>query len=251
MKLQLLALVFLPCAACFAPSLEVTPHYGSSKLTGDFAIANGSVSAATGVDDIGLGDREGTPGARVDLKWGSPHLSIDVEQTKYSGSGQTTVDLSQGGTTIPANTNVDSNLDLTYGNALITFDLLPTDMFELGIGLGVEAAHLKTEVDAPSLNRNISTDETVPIPVLALRAGVTLGAFTVDGTICGVKLNYSGDDLRFYDLDLRARWAAFEHVHFMIGYRRWDVNLDYEDGSDNVQLDVVSAGPYFGITAAF
>jgi|JI10StandDraft_1071094.scaffolds.fasta_scaffold33753_5 hypothetical protein len=251
MKHLLLVLALLPFAACAAPNLEVTPHFGSSKLSGDFAVAAGSVSATTGIDDIGLDGSESTPGVRIDAKWGSPHLSVSVEQTKYSGSGATTVNLSQGSTTIPAGTDVESDLDLTYGNALITFDFLPTDMFELGIGLGVEAAKLDTEIKATTLGQSISTDESVPIPVIAARAGLNLGAFSIDGTIAAIKIDYSGDNLEFYDLDLRARWAAFEHAHFLVGYRRWDVNLDYEDGSDNVKLDVVSAGPYFGVAIAF
>jgi len=251
MKHLLLALVSSSFAACIAPNLEVTPHIGTSKLTGDFAVAAGDVTATTGIDDIGLDSRETTPSVRIDAKWGSPHLSVSLEQTKYSGSGATTVDLSKGSTTIPAGTNVDSDLDLTYGNAIITFDFLPTDMFELGIGLGVEAAKLKTELVATSLNRTIATDESVPIPVVAVRAGLDLGAFAFDGTLAAIKIDYSGDELEFYDLDLRARWAAFEHAHFLLGYRRWDVNLDYEDASDNVKLDVVSAGPYFGVVIAF
>lgn len=251
MKHLLIVLALLPFAACAAPQLEITPHFGTSKLSGDVAVSTGSVAATTGIDDIGLDGSESTPGVRVDAKWGSPHLSVSLEQTKYSGSGATTVDLTQGSTTIPAGTNVDSDFDLTYGNALITFDFLPTDMFELGIGLGVEAAKLKTELNATTLNRSISTDESVPIPVLAARAGVNFGKFSIDGTISGIKIDYSGDNLEFYDLDLRARWQAFEHAHFLVGYRRWDVNLDYEDGSDNVKLDVVSAGPYFGVVIAF
>lgn len=251
MKHLFLALVLLPFAACGAPQFSVTPQYGTTQFDGDFAISNGTLSGSTSLESIGLDDREGTPGARLDLKWGSPHLSIEASKVSTSGSGTTTVELSQGGNTIPIGTNVDSDLDLTQGNAIITFDLFPGDTVELGIGLGVEAAKLETEIAATGLGVAISTDESVPIPVVAARVGVDVGPLAFEALLAGVKINYSGDELTFFDLDARATWRAWEHVHVLLGYKRWDVDLEYEDGGDNAKLDMVADGPYVGVTIAF
>lgn len=248
---RLFCLAFLLLAACSAPRFEATPSYGFTKLSGDFAIATGSVSSTNDLKDLGLDDQEGSPGARVDLSWGSPHLTIAVAQMNTDGTGTTTADLTQGGVTINAGTNVDSSVDLTYGTAVVTFDFVPSDAVEVGIGFGAEAASVQTKVKPTGLGAGIDTDESAPVPVLALRAGVDLGPIAIDGLLTGIKIDYSGDSLTFYDLDLRARWEMFEHAHLLVGYKRWKVDLDYEDGADNVQLDVTADGPYLGVVIAF
>lgn len=251
MKLRLALFASFLLTACSVPRFEATPSYGFSKLSGDFAIATGSISSTNDVKDIGLGDREGAPGARVDLQWGSPHLSVEVVQTNSEGSGTTTADLTQGSTTISAGTDVDSKVDLTYGNAIVTFDFVPSDAVEVGLGFGLEAASVQTKVKPTGLGAGIDTDESAPVPVVALRAGVDLGPISVDGLLSGIQIDYGGDSLTFYDLDLRARWEMYDHAHLLVGYRYWKVDLDYEDGADNVKLDVTSSGPYFGLVIAF
>ncbi|MBI5363725.1 MAG: hypothetical protein HZA53_11140 [Planctomycetes bacterium] len=251
MKHGLLLTVSLALTACSAPRIEATPEYGKMRMSGEFAIATAGVASTNDLKDLGLDDEEGTPGARVDLKWGLPHLSFSVSKFDTSGSGTTTADLSQGAVTIPAGTNVDSDVELIYGNAILTFDFVPGDTVEVGLGFGVEAASLQTSVKPSAGGAGVDTDESVPIPVLALRAGVDLGSFQVDGLLTGIKAGYSGDDLTFYDLDLRARWEVFDHAHLLLGYKRWTVDLEYDDGADNVALDVTADGPYLGFVLAF
>lgn len=251
MKHGLLLTVFLALSACSAPRFEATPSYGELALSGNLAVAAGGISGTNDLEDLGLDDEEGAPGARVDLKWGSPHLSIAVSTFDTSGTGTTTADLSQGAVTIPAGTNVDSDVELTYGNAIVTFDLVPTDWIEVGLGFGVEAASVKTSVEPSAGGSGVDTDESVPIPVLALRAGLDFGPIQVDGLIAGIEASYSGDSLSFYDLDLRARWEVFEHAHLLVGYKRWKVDLEYEDGGDEIELDITAEGPYIGLAIAF
>lgn len=255
MKLPLRSLCFalplLSLVACSAPGIEATPFYGFSKFDGDFAISNGAITASTSMDSIGLDDREGLPGARVDFKWGSPHLSAQLATTSTSGDGTTDTQLTQGGVTINSGAAVDSDLDLTYGNAVVTFDFVPTDAVEVGIGLGVAYADVQTKIVETGTANQVESDESVPIPVLALRAGVDLGPFAADLLLTGIDVSYSGDDLQYYELDLRARWKMFDHAHLLAGWKRWSVDLEYEDGSDNVLLDVTADAPYVGVAISF
>ena len=248
---RILLLAFLPLSACSAPRFEVTPEYGYTKLSGDFAVSSGSITGTTSMGDLGLDDREGQPGARVDLKWGSPHLSLALHESSTSGSGTTAVDLTHGGVTINSGANTDSKLDLGYGNAIVTFDFVPGDTIELGLGLGAQVASVDARVTETGTANTIRTNESVPVPVLAARAAVELGPVTLDALLSGISLDYNGDSLNFYDIDLRARWRIFQHGHALIGWHRWTVDLDYQDGSDNVKLDVTSEGPYFGIVFSF
>lgn len=251
MKHILLGSPLLLVAACAAPQFEATPHYGLAQLSGDFAIATGGITGTNDVEDLGIDDDEGAPGMRVDLRWGSPHLSVAVSDTSWSGTGTTTAELSQGAVTIPAGSNVETDVDLTCGNAIVTFDFVPSDVVEVGLGFGLEAASVQTRVRQVGLGVGIDTDEEVPIPVVALRAGVDLGPVSVDGLLAGISIDYSGDSLTFYDLDLRGRWEMWDHAHLIVGYKRWVVDLEYEDGAENVELDVTADGPYFGIAIAF
>lgn len=251
MKHLLLGSSMLPITGCAALQVEATPHYGLSQLEGDFAIATGGITGTNDVGDLGLDDEEAAPGVRADLRWGMPHLTVTVTDTSWSGSGTTTADLSQDGVTIPAGSNVDSEVDLVYGNAIVTFDFVPGDTFEVGLGFGLEAASVQTSVRQVGLGAVIDTDEDLPIPVIALRAGVDLGPVSFDGLLAGISMDYDGDSLTFYDVDLRGRWEMFDHAHLMVGYKRWVVDLEYEDGAENVELDITADGPYFGIVIAF
>lgn len=248
---RILLLALLPLAACSAPQIEATPEVGFTKLKGDFAAATGSIGASTSMKDLGLDGRETQPGARVDLKWGSPHLSIAYHQTDTEGSGTTTANLTHDGTTITAGTATDSELDIEYLTGIVTFDFAPTDFLELGLGLGVQAAHVQTKITETGTANTIETDETVPVPVLAARVGVDVGPLDFDALLNGIDVDYGGDNLRFYELDLRARWEFASHFHALVGWHRWNVDLEYDDGADAVAVDVTAEGPYFGLGVSF
>jgi hypothetical protein len=156
------SVVFL--AACSAPQIEAQAQYGLSKFDGDFAISSGGASGKTSMKDLGLDDEEGAPGARADFKWGLPHLTVELGKTSASGSGTTTANLSQGGTTITAGTAVDSDLDLGYIDGILTFDILPTDTVELGLGFGLQTLDIDAKVQQSGTANKVETSETFPDP---------------------------------------------------------------------------------------
>ncbi|HPF13094.1 MAG TPA: hypothetical protein PLJ12_02410, partial [Planctomycetota bacterium] len=203
----------LALPACFAPTIDATARWIQLQPKGEIGIADSTVTTRNSLDDLGLGSKEGIPGAMVDFQWGGPHLSVSTQSGSWSGSGTLQAEFSNNGTTIPIGTDVDSNLDLAIHSALLTWDLLPGDA-ELGFGFGVDALDLKGSFQSQSSSDRIDFDETIPIPVLAIRANVHINSFELGGSAAGFKINYNGDDAQFLDMDLMARY------HFIGGSSR-------------------------------
>lgn len=238
-------------AACAAPSVEVAPQYGVERVRGRFGVSSGSSSAQSSLDDLGLGGREGALGARADLRWGSPHLSVSYTAASFSGDGTATTEFSQGGTTISAGEHVASDLDVGVGSAALTFDLVPGETVEAGIGIDLTTVDFRGSVESTSNGERIATNELLPIPALAARAAVHLGRVEASVLLSGSRLDLRGDTLDFYDIDLRAQISVFAHGALALGWRRVDVRVDYKDGSDRVKADVALDGPYIALVFGF
>jgi hypothetical protein len=239
-----------------APTLGVTPRYGNFDLSGDFAISSTGITATSDLESAGIEEDDSVPGVQLDFKWGSPHLVLDLQSSEHGGDGTLDADISSGGVTIPAGADVSSDVDLAIYNAILTFDLLPSD-FELGIGFGaalvdVDAAF--TEIGGSS--GMIETDETFPIPLLAARAGFEIGRFGASASLAGMSLEIDDDEGTYLDLDAQLRYRLFggdDHLRgsLMVGYRRIGLDAEYEDGSDDVEFDVTFDGFYFAFNFQF
>lgn len=238
-------------SGCSAPSVSAAPLLGFTKLKGDFAASSGAVTASNDFEDLGIDERETEAGARVDLKWGAPHLTFSFARVDQSGDGTTTAQLENDGVTIPVGATVSSDIELTRGAAIVTFDVLPTDVVELGLGFGVELMQIDGTITATVGGNSIETDETVPLPVVAGRATVNVGIFDVSLLATGMNVSIDGDEVNFLDLDLQARMSVFEHGRLVVGYRDWSADLEYDDDGDQIEADLELEGPYIGFALTF
>lgn len=254
MRLQSLATT-LPCAllaACAAPQLNVTPTYGQFQPDGDISyIDTSGVIPATvdnSVSDLGLDDDESIVGVRADFKWGLPHLTVSTQSTGWDGDG--TLSAEFGG--IPAAAAVSSELDLALHRFVLTWDLLPTDNLELGLGFGVTVADIEAQVEDVGTSTVESSDEVAPIPVLALRAGARLGRFDLEALVSGLSADTGDVDATFLETDLNARMALFGapgsvNGSIVLGWRQTDMRFEYSDGVNDADLDLTFDGVYFGL----
>jgi hypothetical protein len=257
MKLPFLPAFFaLLAAACSAPQFQAELLYGPLEPSGDVAITDTAlvvpVRASESVGSLGIDDREGTLGARVDLKWGSPHLTLTTQQSSWSGDG--TIDADFGGISVPgASLAVSSDLDLAVHRALLTFDLAPTDLLELGLGFGLTAVDIDASVaESGNPSNRESLDELLPIPVLAARAAGRLGGFELEGLVSGLTAKIDGDEATFLEFDLNAKYAFVGehgslHGAVVLGWRSIDFEFDYSDGSLDYDVDLGFDGPYLGL----
>ena len=253
---QLLPLATLALlAACGAPGLDATARYGFVDLDGG-VLTDTTVGAAENTwDGLGLDDTEATPGATVDLKWGSPHLSISTQQSGYSGQGVLNSEIEIDGDTIAIGTTVDADVDIDVTSALLTWDLAPGDL-EFGLGLGIVGLGLDMQFADTGSSTVVASDETLPLPVLAARLGMSQGPWSLAGTLAGFDIDIDGDELSFFDFDAYGKYSfagGDERMNaaVVVGYRSTDLSVDYEDGPDRVDADLELTGPYIGLRLSF
>jgi len=247
-------LVVLLVAGCSGPQLDIMPRYGQFNVDGDFGATAGGVVLTNTADEMGIEDDDGYVGARVDFKWGLPHLIISAQSTDHSGDGVLANDIDIDGTTITAGTAVATEFDLGLYNALLLFDILPTDNFELGLGFGLSALDVDAEFSGGG--STITTDELLPVPVLALSGGVQFSRLELAALLSGMDVSIDNNDLSYIDLEAFARLGLIRpddrgRVSLLLGYRYLDIDLEYEDGSDNVVFDMTFDGPYLGLEVSF
>ena len=246
----------LLASACSLPSASVTPRLLFGSLDGDLAASDSGASASTGTDELGLGGRDEAFSPRADLGWSGAHLSLSVLASSFEGSGTTAGEITIGGTTIAADRDVESALDLSAYSGVVTWDLAPPKLVEAGLGFGVTVVDFDFALRDTGTGERVSSDELLPVPLIAARVGVHPGRFGLTAALGYLELSYDDTDARVIDLDLAGEMRLFGGDHrlsgrLVVGYRLFDVEADYEDDGSEVHADVAIDGPYVGLSFAF
>ena len=254
--LALLALV--ACGACSAPSLAVLPRAGTFEPDGEVALAGSAggvgLAATNSVEALGLVEDEGVPGLRADLGWGGLRLTLAYQQSEHGGQGTLEAEISDDDVSLPAGTTVDSEFDMGLGEALLTWDLVPGDRFELGLGLGAALFDLDVSVTDALTGDTVDPEaETFLAPLVAVRAGARLGFLDLQALLGGIDFSIDDDDAALYDLDVFARVNLLDtpggaHGALVAGYRLLDLEVDYDDEEGDLEADVDFSGPYVGLS---
>jgi hypothetical protein len=92
----------------------------------------------------------------------------------------------------------------------------------------------------------------VPVPLLAASASVWIGPLEAGAFAGGLQYEYEDDSLAYIDADLFARLRFLggdERLRgsLVLGYRLTDIELEYDDGSSDVEADFTVQGPYAGL----
>lgn len=243
-------------AGCAVPSVDVMPRYGVVNVDGTFGVKDKSSPGALESADLGTAGFQkdsSVLGLRADVDFGMPRVVVSLQNSNHDGSGVLDATLTDSnGNTIVANTPVDSKLDLGVYQGLVTWDLVPTDLAEFGIGFGLTAIDADASVTEQGGSNALDVDELIPLPVLALRGGVQAGDLELTGLLDGMKLSLSNDEVSFIDFDVFARYAVFGgdermRLSIALGYRHIEVDLEADDGSEQALLDASFSGPYFAL----
>jgi hypothetical protein len=253
------ALGALATTACFAPQVEVLPRFTQVDIDGEVGVdSSGSVSATNSTDDLGLEKDSSAFGGRVDLRWGSPHLTVSFGESSHDGDGTLSATMSSGGTTLPSSTPVHTDLDASLSSAILTFDLFPSDLVEVGLGFGVSAVGLDGRVTSkdPLNPGQIDFDQTLPVPVIAGRLAFDIGRVQLSALVSGLSFDSGDDHADFLDADVQGRvrlWGSGSRlVGFLAaGWREVSADVKFEDGGDHVEADLEFSGPYLGIVLGF
>ncbi len=257
-RFRAFALVAALVSACSAPRIAIEPRIGQPDVSGHVAAASpGQPLLSNDVEGaLSLDQDDAALGLRADFEFGSPHLVLAWTRSENEGDGTLTGELSDDGVVLPVGTDVATNIDLGLFSGILTFDVLPTETFELGLGFGVHVVDLDGDVVSRDGGNpgTIQIETTLPIPVLALQAGVDLGRFEVSGLLSGMTFHADGDEATFYDFDVGARFQLFGDTltgSIAAGWHYTRLDAEYEDEDDNADVDLRLSGPYLGFQIAF
>ncbi len=253
-KFSLLAIALLP--SCFAPTIDGTMRYTQLSPNGTLAISNAALFTSNSLEALGLDDEEGSVGAMVDFQWLGPHLSVSTQSANWSGTGVLTGEFANGTGTIPIGATVNSELDLDIHSAIVTWDFFPGDA-ELGLGFGVDMLDMKGSFTDQGTLQVVDFDESLPLPMIAIRANVHVGSIELGGHLAGFMLDYDGNDAEFIDMDIMGRYHFIggdsrASGSIMLGYRSISLDVDYEgSSSERVVADLDFTGPFIGAQLSF
>lgn len=250
--------VVLLVGACSAPRLAVLPRAGNFEPGGEVVLSGDAggvgVASTNSVEALGLVEDEGVPGLRLDLGWGGMCLTLAWQQSEHGGSGTLEGEISDDDVSLGAGTAVDTVFDLGLGEVLLTFDLVPGDSLELGLGLGAALFDLDVSVTDSTTGDTVDPEaSTFAAPLVAVRGGVRLGSLDVQALLGGMDLSYDGDSAALVDLDVFARLNLLgepggAHGALVLGFRWLDLDVDYDDDAGQVEAEVDFAGPYAGVS---
>lgn len=241
---------------CSAPSFDVTPRVMWLDLEGELGAATGGVTGTTSWDRLGLDEEPTVPAVRGDLHAGALDLTIDAMAVSFEGTGQTDAQLELDGVTIPAATAVDSELDLAALRITSTWDLVPSELITIGIGVGLAVVDVSSRIENIGNGETIDSDEVVPLPYGAVRIGLDLGALEFEGLGSVLAVDIGDSEASYFDVDALARWrilggADRVNLSLAAGYRFSDIEIEYDDGSETVRIDAQLSGPWIGATITF
>lgn len=254
--LTVLSLLASLTAGCAIPSVDVAPRYGYMDVDGSYSLLNtnnagSSFGTSADLNTAGIDKDDSYLGARIDLDLGMPVLTLTTQTTNHGGDGTLNAVLDP----FVINEAVTTNLDLGIHSLAMTWDIIPTDYVDIGIGLGVTVIDLDASI-TDSGGTSITADETIPIPVLAIRARVELGDFRFAALMSGIDLDLGTDEASFYDFDLMAEYHLLGGDSRLsgsigLGYRHTTLDFAYEDGGDDIDVEMDLDGPYIAFVLTF
>ncbi len=259
-----LALWGASLTGCSTPHLDITPRVGNLSLSGDFSVVTESggpppstIAGSNSLEALGLDDSETVFLPRADLDFGPMLLTVDHLDFSASGQGEIDQDIVFDGITFSATDTVTSDIDLQITRGVVTWNLIPTDKVDVGLGFGVGYVALDASIEDSSNNR-AQTNESTPYPFIAGRVGTSIGDLEAEALITWIGVDVDEVDASLLDLDVTARYnllgALDDHLSgwIVLGYRWVDLELDYseDEGGDteNYDLNIELSGPYLGLT---
>ncbi|MFT4711190.1 MAG: hypothetical protein ACI9D0_001951 [Bacteroidia bacterium] len=252
--LALLALSLL--GSCGLPKAGFTPRFVTFDVEGDLLVSEGGASLASDVETMGFSKDSNSFAPRADFAWGAFEMTLAHSSTDHSGTGVADASLEfGGGDVILPGENIESDFELGLTELIMTWDLIPGDTVDFGIGFGATLADVDltiTSLDNPGIQ--YETDESLPIPMIAGRLAIELGDFNAEALVSGLSVDVDGDKATVIDMDIGLRYNLVDiggevMGAITLGYRSFDLELEYDDdGGEAVDIDIGFSGPYFGLS---
>ena len=239
-----------------APSVYFTPRVSQFDIGGDFGVQEGTtVNGRASIESLGVEEDSSVLGGRVDLL-AFGHWTFSGQQSTHDGEGTADAELSSGGITINAGDPVKSEWNSACIPGSVTFDLVPSDTFEVGFGLGVAVLDTDASFTNQTTSEEVATDESFPFRTWPAASARTSGRSKSRRLVNWIDLSYDDTSASFLDVDTMARLRVFGDSdrfsgYVALGYRFLNVQADYESDGDAIDFDVEFDGPWVGLSVSF
>jgi outer membrane protein len=235
----------LPQAASALPLVDfyAGSYYWDQTVSGD--VANNSADLE---DDLNL-DAGGQSVVYLAFEHPIPVVpNVKIKQTSMDSDGTGTVsqNFDIDGSTVTANENLTTVLDLSHTDFTLYWSLpLPIVTFDFGL----TARQFDGEITVNGDNTNAAADFDFVVPMGYLKAGIDI---PMTGVSIGADLNtISYGDTSITDFDANVTYVLplipLLDVGISAGYRSFDLDLDEKDFGD-LSTKVNVAGPYLGLS---
>ena len=222
--------------------------YLSLDADGTFAANDGIVGTEIDFDnDLNFDDSENVY-AQAALQFGRLRISAEYLPLDFSGNNTITRNITFGGLTFPAGTNVSSDVEMNVFDFAMAFHLIDVDDGPLRVQLGPEVAVKIADVDLSFRDTASGTVEsvsaTVPVPTIGARGRIAFSDYA--GVVGRIGyLEVSGNSV--LDADIQLEFSPLPLLGIFAGYRYIDVDVDESD----VIVNSTFSGPYAGVLARF
>lgn len=222
------------------------------KASGEVALQNAVnglnlSQSRNSLDSMGIDESSGSAYVRAEADWGPHRVRASGFGSTPSGDGTLTQPFGD----LNAGTNVRSQLDYVNLTGAYTWDIVPTDLVRVGLGLqvGLHKFDLLVEDRGSSAFEQIEADLTLPMP--CVDAELDLGAFSVCANLGAFEADLGDADGQYFDAEAFARWEPVMGLEFLGGWRSLSFDASGEAGGRGFDADFDIAGWFVGGGFAF
>ncbi len=181
------------------------------------------------------------------------NLRLDYLKLNFSGNATINQDLNYKGTVYAANSDVASNLDMTYLRATWFRPITKSESMQTNWMIDLKGFKFDTKVNGTNQSTGLVQSENksfqgvIPTIGFAIKANLDSQARTqAYAEISGLPLGKYGT---FYDAEAGLKYAVGDNISINAGYRIFDLDVKNPSNEDNGQFKL--SGPYFGIAGKF
>ncbi|MEZ6019849.1 MAG: hypothetical protein R3F17_07020 [Planctomycetota bacterium] len=254
-RLSVLSLAVL-CGACNAPALTAGLGGAQLRTRGNFGATDSGTVVTSNMDSPRSGPAHRRGIAAPVPADGPRQLELSGFAVDIAGHGTVDADITIGGTTLTANTEVDSTFAMGCYSSVLTWDVARFGSTLLGMGVGVEWIDLDVSMRENPGTLAIASSQAFPLPLMGVRLSSETAPVAASVSVGWIGLNAPSTKASVLDVDARIDGTLIGRpggllLQGMLGYRGFEMDVSYDDGGSQVEADFKIGGPYAGLRLRF
>lgn len=166
-----------------------------------------------------------------------PNIKLQHNDISSRQTGTLSSSFSLDNTTYPAGTEVSTDFDLSFTDAVLYYEILDN---WLNLDLGVTVRQYSGQMQAEALNVTDEVDVDVTLPLGYARFQFDLPLTGFSAGFEGNYINYSGNTVSDYSAKVSYMFDSVLDLGIEVGYKAASIKIDEDDIDTNIRLK----GPY-------